>query len=218
MQPAIDMAAPVNTDEFLSFEEYLERYDSYEGARTEWLAGKVGIYPLSNNLQHNNILGFLHTLLTLLLGMTKLGRVLLAGVPMKYSDEHPAREPDLMVLLTPHLDRITPRYVAGVADIVVEIVSPESVARDRGEKFEEFEAAGVPEYWLFDPLREEAAVYALSADGRYRRVPLDAQGRLVSTVLPGFALDPALLWQAALPDGEQIMAMVLSLTSMMQKP
>jgi Uma2 family endonuclease len=40
----------------------------------------------------------------------------------------------------------------GAADIVIELVSPESVHRDYGEKLYEYEQAGVPGYWIIDPL------------------------------------------------------------------
>jgi Uma2 family endonuclease len=155
-------------------------------------------------LHHNEIFAFLAALLRLLVGMHKWGRVITAGIPMKYSNEQPAREPDIILLKNEHLDRLTDTYVNGIADIVVEIVSPESAERDYGAKFIEYEAAGVPEYWRVDPIRTHAVVYALGEDGRYHPLPLDAQGRLVSQVLPGFALDPALLWGERLPDGMEL--------------
>ncbi len=39
------------------------------------------------------------------------------------------------------------------ADICIEIVSPESVTRDYGDKFVEYEKAGVQEYGIIDPNR-----------------------------------------------------------------
>ena len=117
---------------------------------------------------------------------------------MKTSDHKPAREPDIMVILNAHLDRMRDTYIDGIADVVVEIVSPESDIRDYADKLTEYEAVGVPEYWLIDPQRQQAVIHVLEG-GRYRRAPLDAQGRLVSTVLPGFALDTALLWQQPYP-------------------
>lgn len=201
---AVDAPSPRR----ISFEEYLIEYDSYEGGRTEWLGGEVGIYAMSNNPQHNEVLDFLAAFFRLYLGITKLGKHVLAGVPMKYSDTLPAREPDIMILLTLHLDRLTDKYVEGVADIAIEVVSPESVERDYADKFIEYEAAGVPEYWLFDPIRENARIYALGDDGRYSLVPLDQAGRLISTLLTGFALDPALLWDDELPDGAELIELV----------
>jgi Uma2 family endonuclease len=51
--------------------------------------------------------------------------------------------------------------------LIVEIISPESSGRDRGEKFYEYEMAGVREYWLIDPQREQVEFYELNAEGRY---------------------------------------------------
>jgi Uma2 family endonuclease len=193
--------------EKISFEDYLRQYENFEGGRTEWLAGEVAIYPMPNNVNHNSILSFLDALFRLYLGLRNLGRVVIAGVPMKYSDTLPAREPDLMILLNEHLDRLKSQYVDGVADIAVEVVSPESIGRDHVEKFKEFEAAGVREYWIIDPLRQDAVIWALDNQGRYRRVLLDNEGRLISTLLPGFALDPAMLWRDVLPDGAELIAL-----------
>lgn len=53
-----------------------------------------------------------------------------------------------------HLDRLKETYLDGPADLVVGIVSPDSVGRDRGEKFYEYAQGGVPEYWLIDPQLE----------------------------------------------------------------
>lgn len=130
----------------ITFEEYLKVYDSFEGGRTEWLGGKVAIYPMSNNIQHQKILQFFVWLMGMFIAKHDLGQCFLAGIPMFVGDDKPAREPNLMVILTPHLDRIKHTYVDGTADIVVEIVSPESAARDHGNKLIEYEALGVPEY------------------------------------------------------------------------
>jgi Uma2 family endonuclease len=192
-------------DERISFEEYLVRYNSYEGGKTEWVAGKVEI-SMSNNLQHNEVIGFLYRLLDALLDLKNLGRAILAGLPMYVGEDKPAREPDILVVFNEHSERITPKYLDGPADIVVEVVSPESDARDHGTKLVEYEEAGVSEYWLFDPLREDAVILALK-DGRYRRVERDAQGRLISTLLPGFALDPEILWRELLPKGAETFKM-----------
>ncbi len=55
----------------------------------------------------------------------------------------------------------------GPPDLVVEVISPESVGGDRGEKFHEYEGAGIAEYWLVDPQREVLEVYVLDDGERY---------------------------------------------------
>lgn len=192
----------------MSFEEYLTRFNSVEGVFTEWVGGKVEVSAVSNNTLHQEWIGILYMLFRLFLEQRSLGRVILAGLPMSFGDLKTARQPDLLIVLNEHLDRIQPTYLDGAADAVVEVISPESDARDRGAKFVQYESAGIKEYYLFDPIREEADLFRLGESGRYHRTELDAQGRFVSTVLPGFSFDPKILWRDQLPDTMEIIALV----------
>lgn len=90
-------------------------------------------------------------------------------------------------------------FLDGPADLVVEVISPESRGRDRGEKFYEYEQSRVREYWLLDPLRRQAEMYGLGEDGIYRPLPVGEDGLLHSTVLEGLWLRLDWLWQDPLP-------------------
>jgi Uma2 family endonuclease len=171
------------------------------------------VIRIVNNVQHQVILLFLGTLFSTYLKLTGLGRVLLAGIPMKVSTGKPAREPDLLIVFAEHYDRIQRTSLQGPADIVVEIVSPESDGRDHGDKLVEYELAGVREYWLLDPLRQASDVYALGENGRYQRLPLDAQGRVYSQLMSGFAFDPALLWRDEPPVGVEVVELVQAMVA-----
>lgn len=190
--------------EGVSFENFL---GYFADKHAEWLMGRV-ILIVTNNTRHQMLQGFLYNLISYFLGVKKIGRILMAGVPMYISEHQPAREPDLLVILNENRDRIKENRVEGPADIAVEIVSPESASRDWGAKLTEYEAAGVREYWLIDPQRTASDIWELSGDGRYRRRPLDAAGRITSGVLPGFAFDPELLWQDEHPAGPDLAALV----------
>lgn len=109
---------------------------------------------------------------------------------MRATPDGPAREPDLLFVAQEHLDRLTETRLSGPADLVVEVISDESVARDRADKFYEYQAAGVTEYWIIDPRPgfERADFYVLDSTGRYRPVPIDADGRYRATVIAGFWL------------------------------
>lgn len=109
------------------------------------------------------------------------------------------REPDLMFLAQEHRDRLRETYLEGPADLVIEIISPESRLRERGEKFAEYEMAGVREYWLLDPERQRADWYRLDPEGRYRLAEADPAGLYHSQVIPGFRLRVQWLWQIPLP-------------------
>lgn len=103
------------------------------------------------------------------------------------------RVPDVAYFRPGSLPRVGPTYSEGGADLVAEIVSFDSQGRDRGEKFVEYEAASVEEYWIIDPIRRTADFYRLQ-DGRYRPVLPDVQGRVHSSVLPGFWVRVDWLW------------------------
>ena len=112
-----------------------------------------------------------------------------------------SREPDLLFVARDHRDRIADKRVEGPADLVVELISDDSVTRDRVDKSREYEAAGIPEYWLLDPRprQQRADFYQLTGAGTYRPVSPDADGRYHSVVVPGFWLRPDWLWQDPLP-------------------
>ncbi|NWF68239.1 MAG: hypothetical protein HXY40_04070 [Chloroflexi bacterium] len=44
--------------------------------------------------------------------------------------------------------------------------------------------------------------------GGYERLARNAQGKLVSGLLPDFALDPEILWRENLPQGAELIALV----------
>ena len=62
--------------------------------------------------------------------------------------------------------KIQSNGVHGAPDLVVEILSPSTSARDRGYKKEVYEASGVPEYWIVNPVDRSIEVYLL-ANGRF---------------------------------------------------
>ena len=87
----------------------------------------------------------------------------------------------------------------GPADLAIEVVSPASRLRDRGEKLAEYEMGGVREYWVIDPEEQRADFYVLAADGRYERRRTGEDGIYPSEVLTGFRLRESWLWQQPLP-------------------
>jgi Uma2 family endonuclease len=183
----------------MSYEEFLALPG--DGRQMEWVDGEAIIF-MPPSIRHQLLSGFLFSLLNNFVGLFNLGRVIAAPAEMRTRPDGPAREPDLLFIAREHLDRLTEQRLAGPADLIVEIVSPESVGRDRREKFVEYAAAGVPEYWWIDPRPRQHRFepFTLSSSGNYEPIPPDAQGRFHSLVLPGFWLDPTWLWQDPLPE------------------
>ena len=186
------LQAPVQPDR-MTYEEFLAWAD--EDTLAEWVDGEIAMTSPASNM-HQDISGFLESLLRVFVESSHRGVVRSAPFQMKL--EHSGREPDLLYVAHEHLDHLRTTYLDGAADLVVEIISPESVGRDRGEKFTEYEAGGVAEYWLLDPQRRWAEFYLLEGE-RYRLAFAGAEGQYRSAVLPGFWLRVEWLWQQPLP-------------------
>lgn len=182
--------------ERISYEDFLAWCD--EDTWAEWVDGEViMVSPASK--RHQDIMRFLVSLLSLHVESHSLGTILIAPFQMKLGEDMPGREPDLLYIASAHLDRLKDTYLDGPADMVVEIISEESIGRDRGEKFVEYEAAGVLEYWLIDPIREQAELYRIGTDNHYHPVMPDDEGIYHSEAVEGFWLRVSWLWQEPLP-------------------
>jgi Uma2 family endonuclease len=72
-------------------------------------------------------------------------------------------QPDLFVICGDHEAPGAVRF-EGAPDLVVEIVSPSSVKRDKYTKLHKYADAGVREYWIVDPKRRKVTVYLLEKD------------------------------------------------------
>lgn len=177
----------------MSFEDYLQW--EYEGGLTEWVDGEVFVYMTAND-NHQRILNFLATLLNTWAELSGAGRLSTAPYPIQSRSGGPGREPDLIFVRRDHTDRFGPQHLIGPPDLAVEIVSPDSVARDRVTKLREYAQSGIPEYWIVDarPDQQRADFYVLSPGGEYVAAAVDA-GVFRSKTLDGFWLRPEWLWE-----------------------
>jgi Uma2 family endonuclease len=107
------------------------------------------------------------------------------------------REPDVTVILNASSTELHGATVEGPPDVAIEVVSKESQTRDYEEKFIEYQTAGIPEYWIIDPLRDKATFYRLT-DGVYV-AHFDKGEGYTTSVLPRFVFDTSVLWQDKLP-------------------
>lgn len=184
----------------ISFEEFLAHLDRAEPEiRAEWVDRRVEVMSPVSRI-HQQLSGWLYILLHTFARRRQLGEVLQVPFLMRLHQSDQAREPDLAFVRAANRDRIQPTYLDGPADLVVEIISPESVSRDRGRKFIEYEAEEIGEYWLIDPIRHQAEFYRLGEDRHYHQILPDAHGRFHSASVEGFWLQVDWLWQSPLPD------------------
>jgi Uma2 family endonuclease len=188
----------------MSYEEW--RAWNPEGIRSEWVDGEAIIF-MSTSIRHARLVRFLLALLDHFVCFRGLGEVFAETVEMHLGGR--SRFPDILFVRTNHLHRVSETRLDGPADLVIEIVSDDSVDRDRKEKFAEYAAAGVAEYWLIEARPGEigAEFYRL-VNSTYEPIPLDADGRLRSTVVEGFWLRPEWLWTEPLPNAWSLAALL----------
>lgn len=171
------MSEPVWSEEaYLTFSEAFNR-------PLELSDGRLVILPMPS-LTHQRILRqFVHHAQAWL-AENKRGEILFAPHPIRlWPGKY--REPDAMIWLTEHLDRMGERE-SGPPDLALEILSPGNEPLDLETKFREYAQAGIPEYWMVQPSNRRVSVHVLG--GRAYRL-LDHFGpgqRVHAVILPGF--------------------------------
>ncbi len=199
--PAAERLVPMTYEEWLAWPEG-------ESRQSEWVDGEAIIF-MPPQTPHLLIGFFLARLLGDVVDLLDAGRVGIAPFEVRLPTS--SREPDVFFVKTENLDRWTPERIVGPVDLAIEVVSTDSTTRDRRDKFREYAAAGVPEYWLVDsrPDQHRADFYALDPEGLYEPIPLDAAGRFHSPILPGFWLDPDWLWRDPPPKPLEALGWIL---------
>ena len=179
-----------DVEEYISYEDFLALCD--EDTLAEWVNGKIEWYSSASDV-HQDLAGWLNSVLRIYVEANKLGIIRSAPFQMKTGPDLPGREPDIIFLRDENRDKLKKRYLDGPADLVIEIISEESLLRDRGEKFAEYEIGGVKEYWILDPETKRADFFILK-EGRYERRVEDAHGIYHSEIIEGLWLKVAWLW------------------------
>lgn len=193
--PPVSLTSPASFPR--SGQEFLEwNHRDYEGGLVEWVDGEVLLHEMPKDC-HQNIVEFLDRLLGFFVQLGNLGKIRIAPYFMRISEGGNIREPDVMFIAAQHRERITEHALYGPADLIVEVVSDDSVVRDRRIKFAEYQAGGVGEYWFIDPRpgQQRADFYVRDDQGYYQVVAVGDDGFYRSTVLTGFWLRVAWLWQ-----------------------
>jgi Uma2 family endonuclease len=192
----------------MAYSEFLKSFD--DSVHVEWTNGEAIIF-VPPSLRHQDIVAFLLALIDGFVKTFDLGKVWSAPCEMRLSVTGSSREPDIMFLAKANFARQSENRVNGPADLVIEIISNESVSRDRSDKFYEYQANGVREYWIIDPRSgvARADFWVLDDHGDYRPVPVEPNGIYHSSVLPNSNLNvTALLTDESLDHIQTLIEMV----------
>lgn len=134
-----------------------------EGNRAELIDGDLFMSPSPKRLHQDTVLRFVRRLADFV-ESRGLGRVFVAPFDV-HLPSGDIVEPDILFVSKANLG-IVQDWVRGAPDLVVEVLSPEGIDRDRLVKRDLYARNGVREYWIVDPEAKAVEVFSLRG-GRY---------------------------------------------------
>ncbi len=97
-------------------------------------------------------------------------------------------QPDILVVCD--LSKLDDRGCKGAPDLIIEILSPSTAAKDLKIKRDLYERHGVKEYWLVHPTDKMVLIYHLGSDEQYTKAIIYAEEDIIkSQVLEGLAVN-----------------------------
>lgn len=166
-----------------TYEDYLRLPD--DGWRYEVIKGVLHMSP-PPRVSHQRASSELHFAMLSFVKSKGLGYVYAAPIEVVLPEASPV-QPDLVFVSDDQAEQIvTPERIEGAPDLLVEILSPSNWLFDRRDKYEQYEEAGVREYWIVDPETCTIEVFVLR-EGQYALLGKWAGGQEAeSEVLSGF--------------------------------
>jgi Uma2 family endonuclease len=168
-----------------SEEEYFELDNNH---RVEYSDGFLEFLPIPT-IFHQLMLQFVFKTLVAFVEAGDLGIVVVSGYKIRLRARK-YREPDIVFIKSAHRSGIKEQYCEK-ADLVIEVVSDKNRPHDIKTKRVEYAKAGISEYWIIDPKRQEITVLVLKSRRReYTEFGVFRKGTVaVSKLLAGFSVD-----------------------------
>jgi len=157
---------PVTSTTKMTARQFLELGEDPPGVRLELVDGEVAVSP-SPIPSHSHVDTQLRTVLNGYVKANDLG--LIFGDVDTIFGEHDVRRPDIIFFQKSRRHLIGEKAMEGPPDLCVEIISPSSVTVDRKDKFAQYAAGKVRNYWIVDPVKKTLEAYRLRG-GKYLMV------------------------------------------------
>ena len=168
----------------LTYEDYSK---TPEDERYELIDGELIMAP-SPNRAHQTVQAKLGSALHARVQAEDLGEFFFTPFDVVLS-MYDTVQPDLIFVSNENADVITDANIRGAPDLVVEIISPSSTARDWVVKRDLYARHGVKEYWVIDPV--ERTVWTMILDDRILELAatLREGDTLSSETVSGFSVN-----------------------------
>jgi Uma2 family endonuclease len=151
----------------------------------EFTDGHIEVLPMPTDT-HQRMVLFLYRALYAFLAARGSGIILVAPLRLRLRTGR-YREPDVLLLLSATDARRGHRYWTG-ADLVLEVVSPDDPKRDLVRKRREYARAGIPEYWIVNPVTEQIMVLHLQGKAYVEHGIFTRGAQATSVLLEGFTV------------------------------
>lgn len=166
-----------------------------EDIKAEFINGQVIMHSPAR-LKHLEVRERLQRLISLFADQHQLGlavgeKALCVFPRNDYEPDVCLFGPEKAASLQPHQLKLPP------PDFIAEVLSDSTEGKDRGDKFEDYAAHGVGEYWIVDPDAEVLEQY-VARDGRYHLALKSGMGEVRSVVVTGFCIPVRSLFDAQL--------------------
>ncbi|MFN6566488.1 Uma2 family endonuclease [Dendronalium sp. ChiSLP03b] len=195
----------------VTFDEFVAKYPDNTGKRYELYNGVVIEMPPPTG-DHEEVVGFLATKITLEYSRLNLRYFIPKTVLVKPLENESAYSPDVLILNLPNLvneplwkKESTVTQAASIP-LIVEVVST-NWRDDYLKKYADYEEMGIPEYWIVDytalggrefignPKRPTVSVCCLE-EGEYRISKFRGDDRIQSATFPEFNLTAEQIFSA----------------------
>jgi Uma2 family endonuclease len=175
----------------LTYEDYVTLPD--DGRRYEILDGELVVSP-SPTTRHQLVVGNLFLALGNWVRLKGLGRVWCAPLDTILA-QTTVVQPDILYISKARAGIASERGIEAAPDLVVEILSSSTAARDRGIKMQLYARYGVSRYWIVNATANTLDVYMLR-DGSFERTAHYRGADVVRVDVPaGFELLLTELWR-----------------------
>ena len=175
--------------------------DQFEGmvdedTRAELLDGVMIVHSPAT-IEHDDLGGFVRTLMRIFARKRRLGKVL-GPDSLVHLKTCRLLAPDAYFIDRKRAPSRKLKRFEGSPNLALEVLWPSNRDDDLLDKRPAFRAAGVGEIWFIDPIEQQVIVDRKRGRGYVEDIV--TRGKVHSEVLPGFWLDVDWLWSDPLPD------------------
>lgn len=180
-------------------EEYQYTYADYltwdDGQRWEIIDGVPYCMSPAPSRYHQEISGVLFAHIYNFLE-NKTCKVYAAPFDVRLSDRKNETDENTLTVVQPDIvvvcdeKKLDDRGCKGSPDLIIEILSPSTSARDMKDKLFLYEKYGIKEYWIVDPFNKIVVIYKPDSSGKFMRPENYASKDTIDVgVLKGLSID-----------------------------